>query len=675
MVNLLTKKIILIAFFLNISFLAANENIKNFSMLPDILDIQISPNGKMIGVHRKVDDELIVSIIDLASKELIFNHRFVKKGEIGDFWWLSDERLLLSKVTKFATRNSRFPTGELYAVNIDGKKSIMLTGRQAKRSSDTVKDDPKQPAFVANMLEDDDEHIMVQFYTSDGFWKLYKVNVYDGKLERFVSPPVKNPFYAFDDNGELVAVRGIDPDTFSLEIYIYNKNLPAEYLVSSPCDGQEVDCIEVIGNKSSAKKTTNPDWTFWKSTPWDDRLQLISYDNESKSLVTVENLGNDLSGIYRTELTTGKRKLIYRHDRVDVGSVLTDDNGKVYAATFMDGYPSLVFFKGESEQKNRLKMVKDMFPGSMISALGLSDDELKGIYMVSSDTNPGIYYLLDTSSESPQITPLGQYWRSIDYSNLATMDPFEFTTRDGATVFGYITKSRIGDSSNSPTIVHPHGGPEGIRDRWGFDHRSQMLASEGFNVLQINFRGSGGYGLSYERFIRGNWDGVLTDLFDGMDYLHENGVIDKYNSCVYGGSYGGYAATQSAIMRPDLFKCSVSDVGVYNLVNLFKVGDIQDSRGGQAQLAIRLGDDEERHKEMSPHYNAEKLKVPFFMIHGEKDIRAPYEDAVKFSDKLNSIGFDHKTLFIAKEGHGYSDENVRYESNMELISFFKEHLN
>ena len=94
------------------------------------------------------------------------------------------------------------------------------------------------------------------------------------------------------------------------------------------------------------------------------------------------------------------------------------------------------------------------------------------------------------------------------------MDPFEFTTRDGATVFGYITKSRIGDSSNSPTIVHPHGGPEGIRDRWGFDHRSQMLASEGFNVLQINFRGSGGYGLSYERFIRGNWDGVLTDLFD-----------------------------------------------------------------------------------------------------------------------------------------------------------------
>ena len=667
-------RILISILFFNISFLFGNENIQNFSKLPDIYDIQISPNGEMIGVHRKMNDELVLSIINLNTKELIYNHRFIKKGEIGDFWWLSDERILLSKVTKFSTRNSRFPTGELYAVNIDGKKSIMLTGRQAKRSSDTVKDDPKQPAFVMDMLEDDNEHIIVQFFSSDGFNKLYKLNVYDGKMERFVSPPVKQPFYLFDNSGNLVAVQGVDPDTFNFEIYIYKKNNLADYLVGSACSGQSTDCLEVTGTKlGMSRKSTNSDWSFWKSTTWDDRLELVAYNAEAKSLVTIENDGNDLSGIFNTDLLSGKRELIYRHKTVDVGSALVDDESGVYGATFMDGYPSLVFFKGESKQKERLKYLKNLFSGSMITPTSTSDDEKKSIFMVSSDTNPGIYYLLDEDTD--QVTPLGKYWGSIDYSNLATMDPIEFTTRDGATVYGYITRSKIGESSDSPTIVHPHGGPEGIRDSWGFDHRSQMLASEGFNVLQINFRGSGGYGLAYERFIRANWDGVLTDLFDGMDHLHTEGIIDKYNSCVYGGSYGGYAATQSAIMRPDLFKCSVSDVGVYDLVNLFNVGDIQDSRGGMAQLAIRLGDDEERHKEMSPHYNAEKLKVPFFMIHGEKDIRAPYEDAVKFSKKLNSLGFDHKTLFIAKEGHGYSDETVRYESNMELINFFKEHLN
>ena len=465
---------------------------------------------------------------------------------------------------------------------------------------------------------------------------------------------------------------GVNKDTFDLQIYLYNKNIPTDYFVGSSCSGSEVDCIEVVERKSGSL-SKNPDWTFWKSDSWDSRLELVSYNKDNNTLVTVENLGQDLSGIYRTNLANGKRKLIYRHDTVDVGSVLTDDEGNVYGATFMDGYPSLVFFKGDSEQKDRLKYVKGLFPNSLISPSNMSDDETRQTFMVSSDVNPGIYYLVD--SETEKVTPLGKFWGSIDYSNLVPVEPISFKSRDGATIHGYLTRSARGNSKDSPTIVHPHGGPEGVRDRWGFDHRSQMLASEGFNVLQINFRGSGGYGLSYQRFISGNWDGVLTDLFDGMEYLHNKGDIDQYNSCIYGGSYGGYAATQGAIMRPDLFKCSVSDVGVYDLVNLFNTGDIQDSRGGKPQLIKRLGADEERHKEMSPHYNAEKLKVPFFMIHGKKDIRAPYEDAVKFSKKLDSIGFDHKKLFIAKEGHGYSDEGVRYESNMELINFFKEHLN
>ena len=653
-------------------FIQGNENIKNFSQLPDTYDIKLSPNGEMIGVLREINGERMLSIINIDTKELIFNHRYVKKGEIGGIEWLSDERLLMSKITTFATRNSKFPTGELYAVNIDGKKEIILTGRQAKRSSDTAKDDPKKPATLIDLLPEEPNKIMVQFFSSDEFWRLYKVDIFNGEIERYAVPPVRQPYYQFDANGQLIAVAGVNKDTFDLQIYLYNKNIPTEYFVGSSCSGSDVDCIEVVERKAGSI-SKNPDWTFWKSDSWDSRLELVSYNKDNNTLVTVENLGQDLSGIYRTNLTSGKRKLIYRHDTVDVGSVLTDDEGNVYGATFMDGYPSLVFFKGDSKQKDRLKYVKGLFPNSLISPSNMSDDETRQTFMVSSDVNPGIFYLVDSETET--VTPLGKFWGSIEYSKLVPVEPLSFKSRDGATIHGYLTRSAIGNSKDSPTIVHPHGGPEGVRDRWGFDHRSQMLASEGFNVLQINFRGSGGYGLSYQRFISGNWDGVLTDLFDGMEYLHNKGDIDQYNSCIYGGSYGGYAATQGAIMRPDLFKCSVSDVGVYDLVNLFNTGDIQDSRGGKPQLIKRLGADEERHKEMSPHYNAEKLKVPFFMIHGKKDIRAPYEDAVKFSKKLDSIGFEHKKLFIAKEGHGYSDEGVRYESNMELINFFKEHLN
>jgi len=650
----------------------SSENIRKFSQLPDTFSIKISPNGEMIGVLREINSERMLSIINIDTKELIFNHSYVKKGEIGGFSWLSNERLLMSKVTKFATRNSKYPTGELYAVNIDGKKEVILTGRGAKRSSNTNKDDPKQRATLVDLLKDEPNKILVQFFSSDQFNRLYKIDTSNGKMERYATPPVKQPMYVFDSTGNLIAVRGIDPKTFNVDIYIYNKNLPVDYLVGSSCSNRSIDCVEATAKKKGTS-SSNPDWTFWKTGPWDERLRLISYDKDSKSLITIENQDNDLSGIYRTNLNTGSIKLIYRHENVEVGSVLTTEDGEVYAASFMDGFPSLVYFKGESEEKETLKYLKNLFPGSLISLGDISDDKTRATFVVSSDTNPGIFYFHDT--ETGQLTPLAKLWNDIDYSNLATMDPFSFKTKDGAIIHGYITKSKIGKSSDSPTIVHPHGGPEGIRDFWGFDHRSQMLASEGFNVLQINFRGSGGYGLKHERYIRANWDGVLNDLFDGMEFLHKKGEINKFNSCIYGGSYGGYAATQAAIMRPDLFKCSVSDVGVYDLPGLFVDGDIQGSRGGKPQLAIRLGKDVENQKRMSPHYNAEKLKVPFYIIHGKQDVRAPYKHAVKFSKKLNKLGFEHKTLFIAKEGHGYSNEQVRYESNLELIKFFKKHLN
>lgn len=665
------KKILILCLSIfSFSFAYANENIKNFSQLPNTFDIKLSPNGEMIGVLREIDGERMLSIINLETKELIYNHRYIKKGEIGQFEWLSNERLLMSKVTTYSFSNSRYPTGELYAVNIDGKKEIILTGRQAKNSSDTAKDDPKKPATLIDLLPDEPNKIMVQFYSSDQFWRLYKIDIYDGEIERFAVPPVRQPFYQFDASGKLIAVVGVDRN-FDIQIYLYNKNIPIDYFVQSSCSKSDVDCIEVVERRPGKGLSKNPDWTFWKQDSWDSRLELVSYLEDKNKLITVENQGNDLSGIYETNLSTGKRNLLYRHSVVDVGSVLVDDEGEVYGATFMDGYPSIVYFKGQNKQKDRLKYVKSLFPNSLVSPSNMSDDETKQTFLVTSDNNPGIFYLVDSASET--VTPLGKFWGSIDYSNLANVEPFSFKARDGATIHGYITKSRIGNSSNAPTIVHPHGGPEGVRDRWGFDHRTQMLASEGFNVVQVNFRGSGGYGLAYQRYISGNWDGVLTDIFDGMDFLHSKGDINQYNSCIYGGSYGGYAATQSAILRPDLFKCAVSDVGVYDVGNLFNIGDIQDSRGGKPQLVKRLGDDEDRHKEMSPFYNAAKLKVPFFMIHGKNDIRAPYDDAVRFSKELNRLGIEHKTLFVEKEGHGYSDEGVRYANNVELIDFFKEH--
>ena len=665
---------ILILFVLNLSSGEVNQNVKNFSQLPDVFNIKISPDGKMIGVLREVNEERMVSVIVLETNKLIHNHKFIKKGEIGNFDWLNNERLLFTRLTKRAGENRLLQTGDLYAVNIDGTKAIMLTGRQAKRSSKTVKDDPKKPAQMVHILPDDEEHILAQFYGSSMFNDVYKVNINDGKLDKYVASPVRQPQYTFDAKGNVVAVVGINPDTYRIEVYIYNKNLPSEFFTGSACARSSVDCVEVTA-KSEKKKIFNKDWTFWKTTEWDEILELVSFNNDSSTLTTIETADKDVSGVYETNLRTGKRKLLYRNKINNISYAHVDEEGVVYGARFLEGgYPASVFFKVKNKEKERTKVLYDKFPGSSVSVTALSDDETKATLSVSSDTNPGIYFLYNFSNN--KVRALGKRWGSIDYQNLSSMDPISFPAKDGSMIYGYLTKSLKGESKNSPTIVHPHGGPDGVQDIWGFDSRVQMLASEGFNVLQVNYRGSGGYGLDYMRYIRGNWDGVLNDIFDGMRYLDKEGLIDINKACIYGASYGGYAATQSVMMEPDLFKCSVSDVGVYDLISLMtKKGDIQASRGGKPQLKIRLGTDKERHKEMSPSYNANKLTTPFFIIHGENDIRAPYEDAVLFSKQLNKLGIDHQTLWIKKEGHGYFDEEVRYNHNMAVLEFFNKHLN
>ena len=150
-------------------------------------------------------------------------------------------------------------------------------------------------------------------------------------------------------------------------------------------------------------------------------------------MITVENGDQDLSAIFKTNLRTGDRRLLYKHDTVDIGSVLTDEEGSVFGATVMDGYLSRVFFKAENKEKDRIKKIISLFPGSMIRVLSLSDDENKITFTVSSDINPGIHYLLDLNSGD--IMPVGKYWGSIDDSKLSYMEPISFNAQDGCLLY------------------------------------------------------------------------------------------------------------------------------------------------------------------------------------------------------------------------------------------------
>jgi dipeptidyl aminopeptidase/acylaminoacyl peptidase len=268
------------------------------------------------------------------------------------------------------------------------------------------------------------------------------------------------------------------------------------------------------------------------------------------------------------------------------------------------------------------------------------------------------------------ITPLGRYWSKTSYDALAKTDVINFKNRHGDNIQSYFTKA-VG-KQDAPTIVYPHGGPW-ARDMWRFDPEVQFLAAEGFNVLQNNIRGSSGYGLKHMTEVYGNFDTVLEDMFDSIENLHNEGLLDKNNVCVYGASYGGYAATQGPMMRPDLFKCAISEAGLYDINAQYSSGDIRWGRGGKKFLEATFGDGKEADTQSPVNY-VNRLKTPFMIIHGEKDIRTPYKEAQTFMKKLDKAGIKYEKMIIAKETHGFSREENRIEKMKRISAFFNKYL-
>jgi dipeptidyl aminopeptidase/acylaminoacyl peptidase len=343
--------------------------------------------------------------------------------------------------------------------------------------------------------------------------------------------------------------------------------------------------------------------------------------------------------------------------------------GRLYGLMLMDGYPEYLLLDTDNPVKDIALKAYKAFPNQFVSIYSYSDDFNKAIISVGGDTNPGTFYLLDQKQN--QIVIIGKFWSKTSYAGLAKMEVIDFKTKDGTNVQTHFTKSLKGE--NSPTVIHPHGGPW-ARDDWGFNPTVQFLAAEGFNVIQMNIRGSSGYGMAHMTHVYKNFDGALTDMFEGIEYYHDKGLIDKDRVCVFGISYGGYASTQGPMMRPDLFKCAVSEAGLYDIEAQYTSGDIRFSMGGKTFLETTFGSGNEA-QEQSPSEHVRKLKTPFLLIHGEKDQRTPYKEAVSFMKAMDKAGIEYEKLIIEKEEHGFSDPVNRKRKLEVLVSFLNKHLN
>jgi dipeptidyl aminopeptidase/acylaminoacyl peptidase len=219
----------------------------------------------------------------------------------------------------------------------------------------------------------------------------------------------------------------------------------------------------------------------------------------------------------------------------------------------------------------------------------------------------------------------------------------------------------------------PHGGPYGIHDEWSFDDEAVMLSQAGYSVLRVNFRGSGNYGRAFMHAGEREWGRKMQDdLIDATNWAVEQGIAEANRICLYGASYGGYAALMGVVREPALYRCAAGYVGVYDM-DEFHDDDSDYSRSRERWVLDWLGEAETM-REISPAALASGIKVPVFLAAGGRDRRVPIEHSKRMEKSLKKAGTSVETLYFDTEGHGFYTEPHRREYYTRLLAFLSRHL-
>ncbi|KAF7767674.1 hypothetical protein PCIT_a3738 [Pseudoalteromonas citrea] len=631
------------------AYASSNIPVEHFSKGMAYGQVQISPTGEYLAFVSKVDGKNNLYILDVKDNKIISGVAFSNDAQVGSYIWASDDRVVVEKQYLRGWADQPQYRGELVAMNADGSRKQYVVGYlgEMQVGSSIRKATPLYgTSYVLDSLPDDQDHILIVTYPWDSVKEprtaVYRVNIHNGKRKRVANSPSKMGRYLTDHQGNVRVV-------VSSENYI----------------DQSIHIREKRGDKWQPlplKKIALQD-----ITPW-------SFDKSGKYVLITGSESGEPKGIYKLNIATGTADKVFQDSQVSPSNVWVDSYSKeVFAVELDAGYPSYAFVDKASANSKKLKSLLATFPNSQVHLASTSKDNKRSIVFVRSDKNPGQYYLYDEYKGKLKFLFAQRSW--LPTEQMSTTKPISLTARDGLSIHGYLTLPKGKEAKNLPLVVMPHGGPHGPRDYWGFELESQLLASRGIAVLKVNFRGSGGYGLNFEHAGHGEWGRAIQhDIIDATKYVIKAGYVNADNMCIMGSSFGGYSALQSAIIEPDLFKCAIGVVGVYDLPLMFEEGDIAGNQSGRNYLHEVLGSNEQQLQEFSPTYNISKLKAPVLIVHGGKDQRAPIEQAESLVKALKKAKHDYQYMLLETEGHGFYKAEHRTAYYKRVLAFLDDNL-
>ncbi len=415
----------------------------------------------------------------------------------------------------------------------------------------------------------------------------------------------------------------------------------------------------------------------WKPVvTWDQEDALTSgpvcFSKNGKYLYLKDSRSVNAARIVKLDLADGSLSTIAEDNHFDVGDLIVHpDTYEIQAVVFArDRDYWLVLDPSIADDVNRIreKHRGDFFLSSRDHA------DRKWIVGFTADNGPVPYYVYDRESKSFQF--LFDHRPELNQHELSLMEPVSFESRDGLTIHGYATFPREQPRNDLPLVLNVHGGPW-HRDTWGYNPEAQWFANRGYICLQVNFRGSTGYGKQFLNAGDREWGGKMhNDLVDAVQWAIAQGFADQARIAIYGGSYGGYAALVGATFTPDLFRCAVAIVGPSNLITFIRSIPPYWSTY-LSVLHKRLGNpdtEEEFLKSRSPLWKVDQIKIPMLIAQGANDPRVKQAESEQIVEAMKRKGINHEYMLFTDEGHGFAKPENRLRFYQQAEKFLAAHL-
>jgi len=597
--------------------------VRNFFRKPDISYILLSPSGEKIAFTSPFKQRMNLFVTNPGSGDTT-QLTFFTDRDIASYFWKSDSCLL---VLKDQQGDENY---HLYAVNPVSGRLNYLTPFSGVRIQvvDEFRSNPFEIILAINKRRKD-------------LFDAYSLNVQTGELKLLAQNPGHIAKWLCDHKG--MVRLGIGTNGISNEIWSRASNQDSFRLILR--------------------------------TSFRDRVQPVVFEQNNLHVIAISNLGRDKAALIKMDAGSGHlMETLYEHPEVEVEKVdFSEKSGKLISVTFHKDKPEQVFF--DSSWASHYRYLKSVLGDNYeVVITSTNFDETKFLVRTISDISLGASYHYDAINK--KLAKIAERGPWLNEKYLCAMRPFSFTSSDGFTIHGYLTTPKGIPAKNLPLVVNPHGGPW-TRDYWGFNPEVQFLANRGYAVLQVNYRGSTGFGRRFHEAGYGQWGlKMQDDITEAVRFLIKSGKVDSTRIAIYGSSYGGYAALAGLTFTPDLYACGVDYVGISNLFSFMKTIPPYWTPFKQMYYQM-IGDplkDSLRLYKTSPVFHVDKIKAPLFIAQGLNDPRVNKNESDQVVEALKKRGVAVKYLVKENEGHGFLNEENQIEFYSAMEWFLAKHI-